>query len=573
MKTRMNALFPVFPALLLATTALAAPPDAGSVLRDELRREQAPGPVMPPKPDDLVPKPVKTDSGPKAQVNAFRLTGLRSVSENEAQAFLTPLAGQSYSLEGLHDIAAQLEKWLRARGLFAARAFIPPQDIAAGVVEIRILEGHVEEIDIKRAPGTRLPDNTLLDIVQTALPIGGPLDQEALERGTLLLNDLPATSARAVLAPGKEQGGSRIVVEAAQGSVPTGSLEIDNTGNRFTGEWRLGGAFALNDALGWGDQWQLRATRSEGSEFYRLGWSLPLGARGLRLGAALIESRYALCCDRAIVTTQSSGESSARNLFLSYPWIRTRTINLSSTVNLSQKSFFNRTLNGTASDKESESLSIGMSGDWNDPIGLAGQGAFSTYGVTWTKGNVDLSGWAVDKTQDDVTSRTHGDFDKLTLQASHLARISGESAIYAAFNLQWARKNLDSSEKFVLGGPQGVRAYPTGEATGDGGWLLNLEWRRELGSAVRAVAFIDHGEVKQHETTWANWNAGNSALQNRYVLTGIGGSISWNPTVNSQFSSTLASRVGKNPGRDSADHDSDNRPARLMLWLQGSAQF
>ena len=42
-------------------------------------------------------------------------------------------------------------------------------------------------------------------------------------------------------------------------------------------------------------------------------------------------------------------------------------------------------------------------------------------------------------------------------------------------SMQLANKNLDSSEKFTLGGIGGVRAYPSGEASGDEGRKISFD--------------------------------------------------------------------------------------------------
>ena len=136
-----------------------------------------------------------------------------------------------------------------------------------------------------------------------------------------------------------------------------------------------------------------------------------------------------------------------------------------------------------------------------------------------------------------------------------------------------ASKNLDSSQKFVLGGPQGVRAYPTGEASGDEGWLLNLEWRREIDRNWRVVAFLDHGEIRLHRNPWSTWNVLTPNLDNQYGLSGFGASAVWTPTTNSQISATLAQRLGNNPASDVNGNDSDGRSRSPQLWVQVSAVF
>jgi hemolysin activation/secretion protein len=65
---------------------------------------------------------------------------------------------------------------------------------------------------------------------------------------------------------------------------------------------------------------------------------------------------------------------------------------------------------------------------------------------------------------------------------------------------QAANKNLSSSEKFSLGGPNAVRAYPVGEGAGDEGILAIAEVRyspgvRIAGGDLGLAAFFDYGYV------------------------------------------------------------------------------
>lgn len=567
MRTRFVAILclPCFTA-----TAWSAQPDAGSLLREELQRTIGVQPAMPPKPDTAAGDKAAAETGPKVTVAAFRIVGLTAVPDAEAQVFLASGIGQAMSLDALHRLAAKFEQWLRSRGLFLARAYVPPQDIKDGVVEIRVLEGRLEGIDIKRAPGTRLPEDKLRLTLAGALAPGSAMKQERLERGLLLLNDLPATSARAVLVPGKEMGTSRVVVEAAQGPRTAGSVELDNTGNRYSGDWRASAAISLNDGYGFGDQWGLRASASQGSTFVRAGYTVPIGADGWKAGVSWIDSRYRLCCDATVGALEANGQASALSGFVAYPLIRTRLANLSVSANWSSRSFVNRSLGSTISDKTSDALSLGISGDVSN---MGGQGAYASYALQWVSGRMNLDGWAADKAQDETTAMTQGSFDKWSGQLTYLMRVSSKSALYAGFSGQWAGKNLDSSEKFVLGGPQGVRAYPTGEASGDSGWLLNLEWRREIDRNWRASLFVDHGEISLHRNSWANWNATTPDLGNRYALSGAGASLVFTPTPQAQIIATLASRLGRNPARDPSGRDSDNRTAAPRLWLQANLSF
>jgi hemolysin activation/secretion protein len=552
--------------------AQTAIPDAGSTLREELRRNQ-PAPATPVPAGTAAQAPdSRADTGPRLAVSAFRVQGLHALSEQTASRFLEPYAGKSYSMEGLHKVAEAFEQWLRGRGLFTARAYVPPQDIAGGVVEIRVLQGHLEGIDIKSAPGTRLSDDTLRRFLAGSLPPGSALQQDQLERGLLLLNDMPATSARAVLTPGKELGGSRVVVEAAQGPVYSGSVDVDNTGNRYTGSYRFGAALSVNDAYGLADQWSLRGSASQGSAFVRAAYNLPLDNTGLRAGLSWIGSNYRLCCEETIKSLDANGKATAASLFLSYPMVRGRMDNLHSFLSLSSRSFVNKSLGQTLSDKSSTVFTLAVGGDHSDVLGLTQLGAYTTYGLQVSGGNLKLGRVPADKAQDAVTAKTQGGFGKLTAQVAQTLRISKDSTLNASLSIQRASKNLDSSEKFSLGGAQGVRAYPTGEASGDEGLLLSIEYRKEFNRDLGLIAFLDAGQITLHKTLWDGALAANGP-SNSYGLAGLGASVVYSPMNNTQVTGTLATRLGANPARDAKGNNSDGRSERWRLWLQASVGF
>ena len=62
---------------------------------------------------------------------------------------------------------------------------------------------------------------------------------------------------------------------------------------------------------------------------------------------------------------------------------------------------------------------------------------------------------------------------------------------------QKAGSNLDSSEELYLGGANGVRAYPQGEASGDNGILGSLELSYRTGVPNLTVStYLDMGHIK-----------------------------------------------------------------------------
>ena len=107
-------------------------------------------------------------------------------------------------------------------------------------------------------------------------------------------------------------------------------------------------------------------------------------------------------------------------------------------------------------------------------------------------------------------NRGHTPYRKTSASLLYLQALSRDWTVYASVLGQRASKNLDSSEKFSLGGAQGVRAYPVGEAAGDEGALATLELRyalpQWLGATPQLVLFADSGRVRINKNPFAAGN-------------------------------------------------------------------
>jgi len=86
-----------------------------------------------------------------------------------------------------------------------------------------------------------------------------------------------------------------------------------------------------------------------------------------------------------------------------------------------------------------------------------------------------------------------------------LQALPANFTLYGRFSAQLTNKNLDSSEGFGLGGPSGVRAYPSGEGYGNEGMLAQLELRYAVNMFAPYV-FVDGGNVRINHTPWAAGN-------------------------------------------------------------------
>jgi hemolysin activation/secretion protein len=299
------------------------------------------------------------------------------------------------------------------------------------------------------------------------------------------------------LQPGASVGTSELLIEVTPADMLTGSATLDNYGSRYTGEYRLGANLALASPLGRGDQLSFSAlTSGSGLSFGRIAYQVPIGSDGLRLGAAYFDTRYKLGREFALIEAQGSANSTS--VFAAYPFIRSPAKNLNGTVSYESKNL-NDKVNATATttDKKIGLTSLGLSGNLQDA--LLG-GGINSFDLGLVMGNLNIAS-AGALAIDAVSAQTNGSYSKVTYGISRLQRISNSTLIAMSLNGQQAGKNLDSSEKFSLGGPTGVRAYPSGEASGDEGFKGTIELRHSWNTNWQSTLFYDFGSITKINKT------------------------------------------------------------------------
>ena len=100
-----------------------------------------------------------------------------------------------------------------------------------------------------------------------------------------------------------------------------------------------------------------------------------------------------------------------------------------------------------------------------------------TYDATVTAGKVNLTSRSSWGKLFDANSEAKGTFTKAVANVTGVQAIGHVTDVTLKLQGQASRGTLDSSEQMYLGGANGVRAYPQGEASGENGFLGSLEVR------------------------------------------------------------------------------------------------
>ncbi|MCY1165783.1 Heme/hemopexin transporter protein HuxB [compost metagenome] len=485
-------------------------PDAGQVLRDLRQASPVPQPQAAPL-QRIEESPDLSQKGEaRVLVKSVTITGNQEIPGSELQPLVTGLVGAEQSLSQLNAAARRITAYYRRQGFAVARAYLPAQDITDGVVTISVIEGRISS--------HRIANNSLLSDEAASAYVGQVRDgdvirSDQIDRGLLLLQDTPGvSSSRATLQPGASVGTSELLIEVNPAAPYSGNVVLDNYGSRYTGEYRLAGSFNLASPLKIGDQLTFNALTSGPSlSFGRIAYQLPVGSDGLRLGVAYFDTHYRL--GREFEALQANGTASSTSVFAAYPFIRSQMKNLSGTIVLEDKKLNDRVdSTATQTGKKLQVTSLGLAGSLQDALW---GGGINSFDLSLVLGNLNIqspTALAIDA----ASAQTNGSYSRVAYTLGRLQRISNETFLSVSLSGQQAGKNLDSSEKFVLGGLNGVRAYPQGEASGDEGYKGTVELRQALMPNLQGTLFYDFGSIK------INKNPFGAPASNSRNLSGVG---------------------------------------------------
>lgn len=537
-----------FAHLVLASTALAqnATPAPGNVLKD-LERSLPTQPITSPEgvqieiPNAPMLRSESVDE--RIMVRGYRISGNTAFDSPTLQALIAERTGDM-SLAELSAVAEELTLYYRSHGYPLARAYLPQQEIEEGIVTIAVLEGRFDRIEVNNT--ARLSDRRVARTLQSAMCAAGErcegalIARRPLERGLMLLDDMPGAQAAARLSPGATVGTSTLTVDASADRLVSGSAQLDNAGSYYSGVARALGGLWIDNPFGFGDQITAQAGASavHGHLYYgALGYGVPLGYAGTRLAMRGSYLQYDLG-DR-YESLDAHGTVRSADISLVHPVIRSRAANLVGGLAYGERRFHDHIDIVSVSSKRriQDRGEASFSADWRDEL-FAAPG-LNTLSVIYTTGRLQLDSEIA--TFDAVSARSAGRYEKWGAAYSRLQSITGRTRLYLRAVVQLASDNLDSYEKFALGGPDSVRAYPPGETLADEAQLYSIELRQRFGvgstaQGFEAMLFYDWARGRLNAAPW------DPDVPNRSKLSGVGLGISYAFTERMTLSSTLAFR-------------------------------
>ena len=256
-------------------------------------------------------------------VTGFSFSGNAAIGEEELLSLIEDAIGGELTLADLEALSDRIGDYYRGQGYLLARAYLPPQTIEGGRVQIAVDEGRYADVSFENQ--SRLHPDTARQFFRSLKP-GTAIRRQPLERSLRLVSDLPGVRVHSVLRPGTSPGTSDLIVALEDGQMLTGRVAVDNHGNRYAGHNRLSFQLALENPWGRARRITLGGV-SSGTELLSgaLTYETGLGGNGLRaeISYSLVEYRLG----GAMAQLDATGRVESFSASLRYPWIRSEAAN------------------------------------------------------------------------------------------------------------------------------------------------------------------------------------------------------------------------------------------------------
>ena len=477
------------------------------------------------RPTPLLPLPKDPDE--QITVQKVLVSGSTILTPQEINTLVEPLEGRLVTVLKLRQIADKITEIYLDRGYVTSRAILPSQNIGDGIVEIKVIEGILGEIQIE---GTKRLHNSY---IESRIRLGErkPLDSARLEKKLRLLRGNPLfENLEASLRQSEIDGESILIIRVTEKKPLELSMNVDNYSSPSVGSERTGWTALHRNLTGRGDLFvaSYNTTRlfDDESDVFDFIYNLPINAMNGTLQARVAPNSNRIgqefLKDFKITGTTDVYEFSYRQ-----PILRNPQQEFALSLGLSYqrtKNFLNDELFNFADPKNTEDDGINST-------------TVIRLGQDYVRRD-SLGAWALRSQFNigtglfDATVRKDpqpdGHFLSWLGQVQRVQRLSNNHLLIVQGDLQLSSTGMLPYQQFIIGGGLSLRGYAQNIRSGDSGLRFSIEdritvYRDEFGMPlIQFTPFIDIGAV------WNNGsNPNNESLPDERFLAGAGIGLIW----------------------------------------------
>nr|WP_283777690.1 ShlB/FhaC/HecB family hemolysin secretion/activation protein [Sansalvadorimonas sp. 2012CJ34-2] len=370
----------------------------------------------------------------------------------------------------IETVVQEITQLYRSKGLLLAKAYIPPQEVVNGNVELDIIAGTLGKVTVQN--NIKYSTERLQEPFKEQL--GAAVDNHKVEESIYLLNDLPGLSVFGYFEKGEVTGESNLNLQVRDEKFWKLTVRADNHGSEFTGKKRLYTQGSWLNPTGIGDQLTLGTLYGfdpNNTDLYQLSYSLPIYGPDTRLEFFYEDNDYSVTSkkDQSVNILGITGASRTFSATLMHQFMRSRANNLSAGLRLSDQKV----------TRKSEINSLLTEGDHARSAELIFEG--DKLGTNVRMLNMGRFGLQYGKFENKVPKDRGSDYYKASLDSNSLFFVpipfteDSESRLILKSKLRYGNTALPTFEQMSLGGPNSVRAFNINDFSVDSGAYLGVE--------------------------------------------------------------------------------------------------
>ncbi|NJK49800.1 ShlB/FhaC/HecB family hemolysin secretion/activation protein [Candidatus Gracilibacteria bacterium] len=447
-------------------------------------------------------------------IRKFEVVGSTVFSPEELAKVLKPFTLRPITFAELLEAQRAITQLYVDNGYITSGAFIPPQAVKRGVINIEVIEGEVESINI-----TGL-EHLNSGYVRSRLEVatGTPLNVNKLLNALQLLQlDPLIDNLSAELATGSHSGVSILEVEVREADAFDLQLSFDNQRSPSVGTDRRQIQLTHNNLFGFGDRFNIGYINTDGSNTLNdLSYTVPINAYNGTVGVSFNYSDSEIIEEPFDILDI---ESTTRQYELTYrqPLYQTPTEDFAIGIT------FSRQESETSLLDRPFPLSRGANNEGETNISALR--FFQEYTTRSERSVFALRSQlslGIDVFDATINDDNEPDSKFLTWrgQAQYLNLLTPDITLLLRSDLQLSDRPLVPLEQFSLGGALNVRGYRQDALLADNGLFLSAEMRASIlripdwNTTLQLTPFVDFGTV---------WNSDRVELEKDTLLSvGLG---------------------------------------------------
>ena len=405
-----------------------------------------------------------TAAGPTFVLQAIRITGTAMFNTQNLSFIWKPYLGKRVNFNTLNDVVNLIKRVYKDLGYLTTTAYLPPQDIKGGVVEIRVIEGKRGKLIVE---GNKWFSTTSIEKYFHTYR-GEVLDMGELEKDVMRLNGSKDLSVSSVLSPGEEHETVDVTLKAQENFPYHVSVGTDNQGTRLTGTYRRLVSMNTSNLTGNEDSLSFNGAYTNLSQGDYLSYQTPVGTHGTKIGLDAGYFQGKLGDEYKFLDIVNYTEFYDPNV--SFELYRSENAQLNLRSGIEAEHINKRQGRDLITDEDLRIPYLALDAIKIDSMGQTSFSPELRFGAPGF-----LGGSRMDNT---LSSRpgADGDFTKYDQYLSRTQRMPWDSYLQIRSQFQAPSRTLPTSEQLQLGGENSVRGYPQGDYLADIGGDMEMDW-------------------------------------------------------------------------------------------------